>query len=157
MKNILVIGIGAGDEAVVSVALRGPRGEEIVKRVPIVLPSNLTGSLQLLVADGARVGAADRRELGGAEIQRASQIIRSFNRTRRGNRLYVRLSASEPGAVVAGEPMGGLPPSVLSVLESDRTTGNVTSMRSAVRGEWDVPLDLAVSGSRQLTLVLGQP
>jgi hypothetical protein len=145
----------AGDRAVVSVALRGPRGEELVRQVPIVFPTNVTGSLQLLVADGLRAGADER--FRGAEYQRASQIIRGFNRTRRSNRLYVRLSSNEPGAVVSGEPMSGLPPSVLGVLESDRTTGSVSTLRSATRGEWELPLPLAVSGSRQLTITLDQP
>jgi hypothetical protein len=147
----------AGASAVVSVALRGPQGEEILKRVPITIPANLTGSVQLLVADSARAGADDRRETRGAETQRPSQIIRTFNRARRSNRLYVRLSTNDAGAVVSGEPMGGLPPSVLGVLESDRSTGTVSTLRSALRGEWEVPLDLAVSGSRQLTLSLDQP
>ena len=147
----------AGTSAVVSVALRGPKGEEILKRVPITIPANLTGSVQLLVADSARAGSDDRRESRGAETQRPSQIIRTFNRARRSNRLYVRLSTNDAGAVVSGEPMGGLPPSVLGVLESDRSTGSVSTLRSALRGEWEVPLDLAVSGSRQLTLSLNQP
>jgi len=147
----------AGASAVVSVALRGPKGEEILKRVPITIPANLTGSVQLLVADSARAAADDRRESRGAETQRPSQIIRTFNRARRSNRLYVRLSTNDAGAVVSGEPMGGLPPSVLGVLESDRSTGTVSTLRSALRGEWEVPLDLAVSGSRQLTLSLNQP
>ncbi len=144
----------AGGSAIVSVALRGPNGEEIIKRVPITFPPNVTGSVQLLVADGARASADDRRDVRGADAQRPSQIIRSFNRTRRGNRLYVRLSTNDPGAVVSGEPMGALPPSVLSVLESDRSAGNVSSMNSALKAEWDVPLDLAVTGSRQLTIPL---
>jgi hypothetical protein len=53
--------------------------------------------------------------------------------------------------------MGGLPPSALGVFESDRSTGAVSTMRSAVRAEWDVPLDLAVTGSRQLSIPLDLP
>src|SRR5918993_6885 len=64
----------------VSVALRGPNGEEVVKRVPITIPGNLTGTVHLLVADGVRATADDRRETRGAESQRPSQIIRTFNR-----------------------------------------------------------------------------
>jgi hypothetical protein len=147
----------AGGPATLSIALRGPKGDEILKRVPITFPPNATGAVQLLVADGARASAEDRRDLRGAEVQRPAQIIRSFNRTRRGNRLYIRLSTSDPGAVVSGEPMGGLPPSALGVFESDRSTGAVSTMRSAVRAEWDVPLDLAVTGSRQLSIPLDLP
>ncbi len=46
-------------------------------------------------------------------MQRVSQMMRTFNRARRNNRLYVRLTSTDSGAVVNGEPMAGLPPSVL--------------------------------------------
>lgn len=146
----------AGGSATVSVALRGLEGEEIVKQIPVTFPANATGSLQLLVADGSRMTAEDRRAVGGAQFMPPSQIVRTFNRTRRNNRLYVRLSTTEPGAIVSGEAMGGLPPSVLGVFDSNRSTGNVSTMRSTLRGGWEVPLGLSISGSRQLTITLDQ-
>lgn len=147
----------AGRDAIVYVALRGARGDEIVKQIPIQLPANATGQLQLVVADAARTSADDRRDARGADLQRVPQLIRSFNKARRNNRLYVRLTSAESGAVVNGEPMAGLPPSVLAVIEADRNSGTVGSLRSVTRGEWELALDVAVSGSRQLTLSLDQP
>jgi len=147
----------AGRDAIVYVALRGARGDEIVKQIPIQLPANATGQLQLVVADAARTSAEDRRDARGADLQRVPQLIRSFNKARRNNRLYVRLTSAESGAVVNGEPMAGLPPSVLAVIEADRNSGTVGSLRSVTRGEWELVLDVAVSGSRQLTLSLDQP
>jgi hypothetical protein len=147
----------AGRDAIVYVSLRGSRGEEIVKQIPIELPANATGQLQLVVADAARINADDRRDARGADLQRVPQLIRSFNKARRNNRLYVRLTSAEAGAVVNGEAMAGLPPSVLAVIEADRNSGTVGSLRSVTRGEWELALDVAVSGSRQLTLSLDQP
>jgi hypothetical protein len=147
----------AGAAATVHVSLRTLQGQELVKQVPITLPANVTGSLQLLVSDAARLGAEDRRDFRGADLQRASQLVRTFNRSRRNNRLYVRLSSTDPGAIVNGEPMAALPPSVLAVLESDRNSGTFSPLRSASRGEWEIPIELAVSGSRLLTLTLDQP
>lgn len=147
----------AGQKAIVNVALRSTKGEEIVRQVPIEIPANLTGSLQLTVADAARTSADDRRDTRGADMQRVSQMLRTFNRARRNNRLYVRLTSSDSGAVVNGEPMAGLPPSVLAVIEADRNSGTVGSLRSMTRGEWELALDVAVTGSRQLTLSLDQP
>ena len=147
----------AGQDAVVNVALRSARGQEIVRQVPIQIPANLTGALQLTVADAARTTADDRRDTRGADMQRVSQMMRTFNRARRNNRLYVRLTSAESGAVVNGEPMAGLPPSVLAVIEADRNSGTVGSLRSMTRGEWELALDFAVTGSRQLTLSLDQP
>jgi hypothetical protein len=43
------------------------------------------------------------------------------------------------------------------VLEADRQSGTYSPLRSATRGEWEVPIELAVSGSRQLTIALDQP
>ena len=147
----------SGRDAIVYVSLRGAAGDEIVKQIPIQLPANATGPLQLVVADAARTGADDRRDGRGGDLQRVPQLIRSFNRARRNNRLYVRLTSAESGAVVNGEPMAGLPPSVLAVIEADRNSGTVGSLRSVTRGEWELALDVAVTGSRQLTLTLDQP
>jgi hypothetical protein len=147
----------SGQKAIVNVAMRSTRGEEVVRQVPIDIPSNLTGTLQLTVADAARTTADDRRDTRGADMQRVSQMVRTFNRARRNNRLYVRLTSSDSGAVVNGEPMAGLPPSVLAVIEADRNSGTVGSLRSMTRGEWELALDFAVTGSRQLTLSLDQP
>jgi hypothetical protein len=147
----------AGRAANVKVLLRTHKGEELIKTVPIEIPVTATGSLQLLVADAARLSAEDRRSMRGADTQEVAQLIRTFNRARRSNRLYVRLSATDEGAVVNGEPLAGLPPSVLAVLEADRNSGTFSPLRSAVRGEWEVPVELAISGSRQLTVNVDQP
>jgi hypothetical protein len=147
----------AGRDAIVNVALRSARGQEIIRQVPIQIPANLTGSLQLTVADAARTTLDDRRDTRGADLQRVSQMMRAFNRARRNNRLYVRLTSPDSGAIVNGEPMAGLPPSVLAVMESDRNSGTVGSLRTMTRGEWELALDFAVTGSRQLTLSLDQP
>jgi hypothetical protein len=147
----------AGQKAVLNVALRSARGEDVVRQVPIEIPANLSGSLQLTVADAARTAADDRRETRGADMQQVSQMLRTFNRARRNNRLYVRLTSSDSGAVVNGEPMAGLPPSVLAVMGADRNSGTVSSLRTMTRGEWELALDFAVTGARQLTLSLDQP
>lgn len=147
----------SGRDAIVYVAFRGSSGDEIVKHIPIRLPANVTGTLQLIVADATRTGADDRREVRGADVQRVPQLIRTFNRARRNNRLYVRITSPESGAVVNGEPMAALPPSVLAVIEADRNGGAIGSLRSVTRGEWELALDFVVTGSRQLTLSLDQP
>jgi hypothetical protein len=43
---------------------------------------------------------------------------------------------------------------VLAVLESDRNGGSFTPIRSATLGEWQIPMDSAVTGSRVLTIAI---
>ena len=68
----------------------------------------------------------------------------------------MRLLTGTPGAVVNGEAMTSLPPSVLSVLEGDRSGGNFAPIRSAALGEWELQMDSAISGTRVLTIDLGR-
>ena len=61
-----------------------------------------------------------------------------LNKARRNNTLYVKLLGSEAGAVVNGELLSSLPPSVLAVLEADRNGGSFNPLRSATLGEWEL-------------------
>ena len=137
------------------VLTRSYRGEEKITTVPIDIPANASSELSILVSDGRQLNALEQRELRRSlQPQSVPQMLRLLNDTRRNNRIYVRLLTPTPGAVVAGEAMSALPPSVLAVLESDRNGGSFTPMRSATLGEWQIPMDSAVTGSRVLTVAI---
>ena len=137
------------------VLTRSYRGEEKITTVPIDIPANASSELSILVSDGRQLNALEQRELRRSlQPQSVPQMLRLLNDTRRNNRIYVRLLTPTPGAVVAGEAMSALPPSVLAVLESDRNGGSFTPIRSATLGEWQIPMDSAVTGSRVLTVAI---
>ena len=127
-------------------ARKSYRGEEKISTVPIDIPSNAAGRLSILVTDGRQLNAIEQRDLRRSlDPQTVAQMVKLLNETRRNNRIYVRLMSGTPGAVVNGEAMSALPPSVLAVLESDRNSGSFTPMRSATIGEWELPMDSAVT------------
>ena len=135
------------------VMTRSYRGEEKISTVPIQIPASAKGELSILVTDGRQLNTLEQRELRRSlQPQSVAQLMKVLNETRRNNRIYVRLLTGTPGAVVKGEAMTALPPSVLSVLESDRNGGSFSPIRSATVGEWEVPMDSAISGSRLLTI-----
>ena len=136
------------------VLLRTYRGEDVVRTMPIEIPANATGSLSVLVSDGARLSQMEQRDARTARPQTLDQMVRLLNKARRGNRLYVRLLRQEAGAVINGEALAGLPPSVLAVMESDRNGGSYSPLRYAMAGEWELAVDGAVSGSRTLTITI---
>jgi SpoIVB peptidase S55 len=143
----------AGRTTPLKILTKSYRGEEKISTVAIDIPPNAAGRLSILVTDGKQLNAMEQRDLRRSlEPQSVAQMVKLLNDTRRNNRVYVRLMSGTPGAVVNGEAMAALPPSVLSVLESDRNGGSFTPMRSATIGEWELPMDSAVTGSRLLTL-----
>ena len=144
--------IRAGRAASLKVLLRTFRGEDTLRTIPIEIPANATGSLSLIVSDGQRLQQAEQRELRLPQPRSVDQIIRALNRARRSDTLYVKLLSGDAGAVVNGEALSSLPPSVLAILESDRSGGTFSPLSSATLGEWSLATDLALSGVRTLTI-----
>jgi len=145
-----------GRSVPLKVLFRTYRGEDIVRTVPIEIPANANGALTVLVSDGARLGQAEQREARTTQTRSVDQVIRQLNKARRNNTLYVKLLGSNAGAVVNGELLSSLPPSVLGVLEADRNGGAFNPLHNATLGEWELPTEHAVSGSRTLTITIAQ-
>jgi hypothetical protein len=107
-----------------------------------------------MVSDGQRLGQAETREARLTQPRGVPQLVRALNRGRRNDTLYVRLLSSDAGAVVNGELLSSLPPSVLAVLEADRSGGNFNPLNSATLGEWEIATTHAVSGVRAVAIAL---
>ena len=138
----------------VKVLLRTFRGEDLLRTIQVAVPRQATGTLSLVVSDGQRLQQAEQRELRLPQPRSVDQIIAAINRTRRNNTLYLKLMNGDAGAVVNGEPLSSLPPSVLAVMEADRSGGTFNPLHSATLGEWELPTDHTVSGVRTLTFTL---
>src|SRR5262249_49803714 len=110
----------------------------------------------ILVSDGQRLGQSELREARGPQPRSVDQMIKSLNKARRNNTLYIKLLDAQAGAVVNGELLSSLPPSVLGVLEGDRNGGSFNPLHKARVGEGELPTDHAVSGSRTLSITVSQ-
>ena len=145
----------AGATVPLRVALRDWEGRIAVETLALPLPPHVTGPVQLLVADATR---ARQRDLAAGSHPRSArtlpQLIRTLNTLRRNDRIYVRLIVPRRGAVVGGEPLPGLPASVLAVLQGDRAEGDVTDLYDVTVGTWEIETDRMVTGSRLLTLTV---
>jgi hypothetical protein len=148
--------VKAGSKIDLKMLLRTYRGEALTRTVPIDIPANARGAVSVMVADARQLSQFETRELQIQPLQTRGlpQMMRVLNSARKNNRLYVRLLNRDGGAVVKGEPLAALPPSVLAVMESDRNGGSFSPLQSALLGEWEITTDHAVTGSRTLTLPL---
>ena len=144
-----------GSTVPLKVLLRTYRGDEIIRTVPITVPTYATGRLSVIVSAGARLAQVEQRQ-AGSQPHTVVQMIRELNNAPKNNRLYIQLVSPEAGAVVNGERMQALPPSVMDVLQADRSTGSFAPLSTATIGEWEISTDYAVSGSRVLSLNVGE-
>src|SRR6185436_4062521 len=138
----------AGQTATLKLALRTYSGETLSESVPIAIPANApAGTYSLMVADGSTITNVEQREARQAFVPRdLDQLVRAINGLRRNNRIYVRLIRSDEGAIVSGEYMQSLPPSVLAVL-GNGDQGRVQSVRMTTLWDADITTDYVFSGS----------
>ena len=138
------------------VQLRTYRGETRTETIPVDIPASApAGTYSVLVADGdhdhRHRAARDAPAVRAADLD---QLVRAINGLRRNNHVYARLLRADEGAIVGGEYLQSLPPSVLSVLGGSAEDGNVIPLRTASVWDFDLPTDYAVSGSRLLSLTV---
>ncbi len=141
-----------GEKVEIRAFARKEGGEERVESIPIEIPQDAPlGQLQIIVGDGNSIQQTEQRQ--GFAPKSLEQLVRELNRLRKSDRLYVKLTRQESGALIKNEELPSLPPSVLATLGSDRTSGGYTLMRSATILEKELkPADFVVSGQRTLTV-----
>ncbi len=147
--------IAPGGTVALKLLLRSYRGDDILESVGVTVPPHIrSGSLRLMVADAETLSSVERREARQAFVPKdMDQLVRAINSLRKNNRLYVRLSRTDSaGAIVAGEYLTALPPSVMNVLEADDSSSGFTPLGTSTFWEHEIVTDYSVSGARILNL-----
>jgi hypothetical protein len=80
------------------------------------------------------------------------QLLELLESRRKNNFLFFQLRESNKGVMVGGEEFPSLPPSILSVMNSQKSSGNVVLLRDRVVNEENVQLDFSISGGRTIAL-----
>jgi hypothetical protein len=146
--------VHAGSRLSLRLLLRTYRGETVSEMIPVTVPeSAAAGPYALLVADAGALTDLEQREMRQPFTPKdLDQLIRAINSLRRNNHIYARLIRADEGAIVSGEYLQSLPPSMLSVLGAADPGSGVIPLRSAAVWDFDLPTDYAFSGSRVLSL-----
>jgi len=149
--------VKAGESLDLELSWKRINGELIRESYPVKIPANASpGSLTMLVADGAAIMSLDELEEGDQLVPRdLTQLIKFINNLRKNDHLYVRFFRQEPGALVRGEGLPGLPPSILSILRSDRKVGAINPIHTSTLMEYELPTsDYMVTGAKVLKLTV---
>ena len=149
--------VRAGDTVTLSASLRAANGDEFVEEYSFEVPDGLAaGRVQLLVGDGVTMTTSDLRRVPQSAPRDIQQILRELNKLRKTDRLYVRVMSAVPGVVIAGEELPSLPPSMIAMIQTGRSSDrNTSGTRNSVVGEFELPpSDYVIQGQRSLNLTV---
>lgn len=136
-----------------NITTRNYRGGETVRTLSITIPTNSPTNLSLLVSGGPQFSLWEQQEIRpSVKPRNMPHLIRLLNNARQNNRIYVRLFGDDYGAVVQGEQLTSLPPSMLNIYRSDRSSGSNTPLTKATFYETDTLSDYAIEGLHLLHL-----
>jgi len=144
-----------GQDIVVETVLRPYRGDRILRRIPVHVPTSVSkGPLRILVSDGDTL---DRTRRGPIQFGRRLDLgstIAQLNKEHPDNRLYVSLMESDPEALVADKVMPSLPLSVINVMDGMRGTQEMVVLGESSVNEASTEFDYVISGVQVLTVTI---
>ncbi|RPI28720.1 MAG: hypothetical protein EHM61_04080 [Acidobacteria bacterium] len=143
-----------GEEVNLTVFLRKPNGELMAEKYPIKIPEDIApGPLKLMVGDGTsfeKNDADSELEFVPTSLQ---QLVRAINNLKKNDRLYIRLYRDQPGALIGGEALPDLPPSLLALYRSEKTSGDVKTINKVIYVEHELsPTKFVLNGQKVITI-----
>ncbi|ABF42563.1 hypothetical protein Acid345_3562 [Candidatus Koribacter versatilis Ellin345] len=142
-----------GDEITIETVLRPYRGEQVVREIPIKIPtSSPKGQLRILVSDGDTL---DKMRRTGSNANRRFDLgatIAILNKEHENSRIYVSLLEANPQAMVQDKVMPTLPVSVMNVMEGMRGTQDMVVVAESSVNEASTPVDYVVAGAQVITI-----
>jgi len=144
-----------GDEITIEAVLRPYRGDRIVRRVPVRVPTSVPkGTLRILVSDAETLDRARRINPAASRRLDLHSTIELLNKEHLNDHLYVSLLEANPQATVEDKVMPGVPLSVMNVMESMRATQEMVVFNESAVNESSTPVGYVVTGAQIISLTI---
>ena len=142
-----------GDEITIEAVLRPYRGDRIVRRVPVRIPTSVPkGSLRILVSDAETLDRARRSTPAMGRRMDLHSTIEVLNKEHLNDHLYVSLLEANPQATVEDKVMPAVPLSVMNVMEGMRATQEMVVFNESAVNEASTPVGYVVSGAQIISV-----
>ena len=144
-----------GDEITIEAVLRPYRGDRIVRRIPVRVPTSVPkGTLRILVSDAETLDRARHVNPSPSHHLDLNSTIELLNKEHENDHLYVSLLEANPQATVEDKVMPAVPLSVMNVMEGMRATQEMVVYNESAVNEASTPVGYVVTGSQVISLTI---
>jgi hypothetical protein len=144
-----------GDEITIETVLRPYRGDRIVRRIPVRIPTSAPkGTLRILVSDAETLDRARRLNPTINRRLDLNSTIELLNKEHLNDHLYVSLLEAHPQATVEDKVMPAVPLSVMNVMDGMRATQEMMVFNESAVNESSTPAGYVVTGSQVISLTI---
>jgi len=144
----------AGGKVKITTYIKEYQGKERQISHSLKIPEDINAKrIKLYVGSGATLSQLESRiSPHKFRPKNFEQLIKIIDEQRQNNFVFFQVRQQDRSVTIAGEEMPGLPPSILSVIRSQRTSGAMSTTRERVILEEKVKTNYAVTGGKSLTL-----
>ena len=144
-----------GDEITVEAVLRPYRGERIVQKIKVRVPTSVPkGTLRILVSDAETLDRARRLNPAASQRLDLNSTIAALNKEHLNDHVYVSLLEANPQATVDDNVMPAVPLSVMNVMDGMRATQEMTVLGESAVNESSAAVGYVVSGSLVISVTI---
>ena len=144
-----------GDEITIEAVLRPYRGDRIVRRIPVRVPTSAPkGSLRILVSDADTLDRSRHATPAMGRRLDLNSTIEVLNKEHLNDHLYVSLLENNPQATVEDKVMPAVPLSVMNVMEGMRATQEMVVFNESAVNEASTPVGYVVSGALIISVTI---
>jgi hypothetical protein len=148
------IEVGRGEKVEIQAYVRTDSGKRFVERIPVQIPADApSGQLMIMIGDGATL-----QESSAAKVfvpRDLGQLVGAINKTKKNDRLYLRLLRPAAGVVIGTSELPNLPPSVVATLNNDRSSGGYTpTLLSQIYERELSPAEFVISGQQVISVTV---
>lgn len=143
-----------GDKIGLTVYVKEFQGKEIKLQRDLYVPNDIESKRLTIFAGGGDLlrQLEFRSSPQKFRPRNFEQLIELLQERRKNNFLFIQIRENNRGVTVGGEEFPSLPPSILSVMNVQKSSGNVVVLRERVLNEESVQLDFSISGGRSIAL-----
>jgi SpoIVB peptidase S55 len=146
--------VGRGENVEIQAYVRTDSGKQFVERIPVQIPADApSGQLMIMVGDGATL-----QESSSAKVfvpRELGQLVDAINKTKKNDRLYLKLLRPAPGVVIGSNELPNLPPSMVATLNNERTSGGYTPLMLSLVYERELPpAEFVISGQQVIAVTV---
>ncbi len=146
--------VARGEKLEIEAYVRADSGKQFIERIPVQIPDDApAGQLTIMVGDGATLQeSSSSKSFVPRELK---QLVEAINKTKKNDRLYLRLLRPAPGVVIGSNELPNLPPSVVATLNSERTSGGYTSLQLSQVYERELPAaEFVITGQQVISVTV---
>jgi SpoIVB peptidase S55 len=143
-----------GENVELQAYVRTDSGRQFVERIPVQIPADApSGQLMIMIGDGAAL-----QESSAAKVfvpRELGQLVEAINKTKKNDRLYLKLLRPAAGVVIGSNELPNLPPSMVATLNNERTSGGYTPLTLSPVYERELaPAEFVISGQQVISVTV---